>query len=250
MVFWTESGSSPYSAVVGHFNHDDQLDLAIANSGVYYVGILLGNGDGTFREQMTFYNDPSVYMVTADFNSDGQLDLAAACLYNGTINVLFGNGDGTFSIPLILSTGLYSNPSALAVGDFNGDSQWDLAVANSETYNIGILLGNGNGTFGEQTTYSTGGYSNPNSVVVGDFNNDHQVDLAVANWYTHNVGILLGIGNGSFLQQMTFSPGTQSTPESVDVGDFNSDGKLDLVIVDLSHSNVYILLNTCDCCVP
>ena len=89
----------------------------------------------------------------------------------------------------------------------------------------------------------------PNSVVIDDFNNDGQLDLAVANKYAHNVGILLGIGNGTFLPQTTFSTGAGSIPFSVASSDFNSDGKLDLVVLDTWLLNVDILLNTCDCCI-
>ncbi|CAF0836253.1 unnamed protein product [Adineta steineri] len=86
------------------------------------------------------------------------------------------------------------------------------------------------------------------SVIVDDFNNDGQLDLAVSNNYAHNVGVLLGIGNGTFLAQMTYSTGFGSIPLSINSGDFNSDGKLDLVITDNLKNNVGILLNTCDCC--
>ncbi|CAF0836290.1 unnamed protein product [Adineta steineri] len=100
----------------------------------------------------------------------------------------------------------------------------------------------------QQRINSLNSVSHPMSVIVDDFNNDGQLDLAVSNNYAHNVGVLLGIENRTFLAQMTYSTGFGSIPLSINSGDFNSDGKLDLVITDNLQNNVGILLNTCDCC--
>ncbi len=70
---------------------------------------------------------------------------------------------------------------SVAVGDFNGDGKFDLAVANYNDGTVSILLGNGNGTFAAKTDYSAGTPSQ--SVAVGDFNGDGKADLAVANGY-------------------------------------------------------------------
>ncbi|CAF4182995.1 unnamed protein product, partial [Rotaria magnacalcarata] len=82
-------------------------------------------------------------------------------------------------------------------------------------------------------TFSTG--SVPNSVAVGDFNNDTQLDIVVANSHDKNVSVLLGYCNGSFQNQMTFSTG--SYPQSVAVGDFNNDTRLDIVVVNYAGND-------------
>ena len=91
-----------------------------------------------------------------------------------------------------------NSPICVAVGDFNGDGKTDLAVANSMTGDntVSILLGNGDGTFQSERTYTTG--SRPFSVAVGDFNGDGKADLAVANYGSNTVSILLGNGDGTF----------------------------------------------------
>ena len=89
-------------------------------------------------------------------------------------------------------------PRSVAVGDFNNDTWLDMVVANNIVNNIAIYLGYGNGTFSSLIMYSTGSGSTPYMVAVGDFNNDHQLDIAVANFGTNNIGIFLGFGNGSF----------------------------------------------------
>ena len=112
----------------------------------------------------------------------------------------------------------------------NNDNRLDIIVANYQGYNIGIFLGNDNGTFSSVTTYSTGYGSLPTSVAVGDFNNDDRLDIVVANLRTNNVGIFLGYGNGTFSFMIPYETGSQSAPISVAVGDFNKDGRLDLAV--------------------
>src|SRR5437870_1518415 len=72
-----------------------------------------------------------------------------------------------------------TNPSSVAVGDFNGDGKLDLAVANNGSANVSILGGNGDGTFGAAMDFPVG--VGPASVAVADFNGDGKLDLAVAN---------------------------------------------------------------------
>jgi hypothetical protein len=143
--------------------------------------------------------------------------------------------------------GTGTNPSSVAVGDFNGDGKLDLAIAYSSD-TVAILLGTGTGSFGAKTDFGTGGTAG-GSVAVGDFNGDGNLDLAVANFgdfdsYTdpETVSILLGTGTGSFGAKTDF--GTGSFPTSVAVGDFNSDGKLDLAVTNNGSNAVSILLGT------
>ena len=83
------------------------------------------------------------------------------------------------------------NPNSVAVGDFNGDTRLDLAVANFGSNNVSILLGTGTGSFSTPAT-NFGVGTGPSSVAVGDFNGDTRLDLAVANFGSNNVSILLG----------------------------------------------------------
>ena len=227
------AGSNPTSAAVGDFNGDGKLDLAVTNAG---VSILLGNGDGAFRAPVTYAtgNSPSSVAV-GDFNRDGKVDLAVANsgASNGvaSVSVLLGRGDGTFN-PAVNYSGGFGSLS-LAVGDFNRDGKLDLVEANFSTGNVTILLGNGNGTFQAPRSYGTNGA--PTSVAVGDFNRDGKLDLVVANLVnnsggTGSMGVLLGNGDGTF--QPVVNYGLGSNPDSVAIGDFNGDGKLDLAVAN------------------
>jgi hypothetical protein len=144
-----------------------------------------------------------------------------------------------------------SRPLAVAVGDFNGDGKPDLAIANSSTNTVSVLLnttpvGATTASFAPQQTFATG--TGPvNDVVVGDFNGDGKPDLAVANVNSNTVSVLLnttaiGATTPSFAPQQTFATGTN--PLSVAVGAFNGDGKPDLAIANLNDNTVSVLLNT------
>jgi hypothetical protein len=146
---------------------------------------------------------------------------------------------------MIFSFGAGSAPISIAVGDFNNDTRLDIAVANFGSNTVGVSLGNGNGTFLVQPTFSTGAASAPCTVAVGDFNNDTRLDIAVANIGIHNVAIFLGNGNGTFAGQMILSTGTGSHPISVAVGDFDQDTLLDIAVASYGNSSIGIFLNTC-----
>ena len=112
------------------------------------------------------------------------------------MSVLLGNGDGTFKSAVTYAVG--NGPISVAVADFNGDKKLDLVVVNETDNNVSILLGNGDGTFASQVAYPTGVGGNPKDVVVGDFNQTVTADLAVADFTTQQVSVLLGNGDGTF----------------------------------------------------
>jgi hypothetical protein len=248
------AGNMPKSVAVGDFNGDGNLDLAVVDQGDYLgrgqgASVLLGSGDGTFQAPRTFPAGPFPASVAVeDFNGDGNLDLAVtnAITPTGTVSVLLGNGDGSFQDPRTFAAGSY--PQSVAVGDFNGDSVPDLAVANASGNNVSVFLGNGDGSFQAARNFAAG--SDPQSLAVGDFNGDGIPDLAVANagifpYYTDgSVSMLLGNGNGSFRAARILTSGDR--PESVAVGDFNDDGHLDLAVANYFSSNVSVLLGNGD----
>ena len=212
---------------------------------------MLGNGDGTFQNQLTF---PPAYfgsaLLAADFNGDDKMDLAmvaANCTGTpcplGIASVYLGNGDGSFQAAINSTVGVV--PTSLVAADFNGDGKLDLAVANSDYNsgtNVSVLLGNGDGTLQAQVSYTTG--LGPQAVQAADFNGDGRIDLATAS--TYGIDILLGNGDGTFQEYVEYSyppfsqdtgkPRAGSTTVSASTGaiavdDFNEDGKLDLLVL-------------------
>lgn len=186
-----------YSVVVGDFDTDGNDDLAVANFLDQGVGVLLGKGNGQFDLAVTYASGGSntTSIASGDFNKDGHRDLAVANWGNGTTGVLLGKGDGSFALAATYtsSTGF---TYAVASGDFNNDGQDDLATADYDSNDsgfMGVLLGNGNGSFQPEVVYPSSG-RRPYSITTGDFNSDGKLDVSVSNTnngYEGTVGVLL-----------------------------------------------------------
>ena len=226
------AGMNPVTVAVGDFNGDGRPDLAVTNSANTSSGavpgnvsVLLGNGDGTFQPARTLnVGITPAFVAVRDFNGDGRQDLAVANFRSSTVSVLLGNGDGTFLAARNFAAG--AGPLSFAVGNFNGDGVSDLAVANFD-FNIqgpntvSVLLGNPDGTF--QAPLSFGAGTNPDSVAVGDFNGDGLQDLAVANFNSNTVSVLINntvaaLNTLTVNKAGTGSGSVTSSPPGIDCG--------------------------------
>ncbi|CAF1313567.1 unnamed protein product [Rotaria sordida] len=236
------SSSHPRSIAFGDFNHDHQMDFVVANSGTNSIGIFLAQANKTFTDQQIYptgFDSRPYSLVVNDFNNDNYLDIAVANYGTNNIGIFLGNKNGKFSNQSVFSLNS-SRPVFITTGDFNNDNQIDIVVASNNTNTINILLGNNNGSFQDQTTYSTGYDSFPFALVVGDFNKDNQLDIAVANYGTDNIGIFLGYGNGSFTNQKTYTTTLNSKPSSIAVGDLNNDNYLDIIVTHSATGKIGI----------
>ncbi|CAF3577720.1 unnamed protein product [Adineta steineri] len=247
MIFFSvDYNFNPYSIAAGDFNGDNRLDIAVVNYDYNYVDIVLTYRNYTFLSQNTYSKGTQSYpgsVAVADFNNDKLLDIAVANYGTNNIDIFLGYSNGTsLSTQITYSTGDNSHPNAVTIGDFNNDKQVDIVVANSGTNNIGIFLSYGNGSFSSQTTYSTGTDSLPLDLAVGDFNNDGQLDVVVANYWGFTIGIFLGYGNGTFSTQQIYPTGNLSRPRSVAIGDFNNDSRLDIAVANYGGYNVGVFL--------
>jgi hypothetical protein len=233
--------------MVSDINNDTLLDILVAdyNQINSSIGIFYGFGDGNFtlpKIYSTGLNSKPSVIATGDFNNDSKVDLAVSYYNQDSIGVFIQINSEPFASSTPYSTGDQSNPTAVTIGDFNNDDHLDIAVANSATNNIGILLGYGNGNFANQLTYSTGTNSLPSSIAVGHFNDDLYLDITVANAASNTIGILLGYGNGSFANMTIYSTGFSSNPVSIAVDDLNKDNYLDLIVANSGANDVSVCL--------
>lgn len=274
------------AVAVADVNGDGKPDIIFAtdcgSTGSYSgcVGVLLGNGDGTFptaANQVATYDSGGygpLALAISDVNGDNKPDVivtncgsgALGECGEGTVGVLLGNGDGTFATVVPYdANGVYTD--GVAIADVNGDGKPDIVVANSSTSDtvnngdVAVLLGNGDGTFQAAVAYPSGGYGAA-SIAVTDINGDEKPDLVVANCSSTTglcspgnsgsvgVGVLLGNGDGTFQPVSTYAAGGL-TPFGVAVADLNNDNKPDIVVASCYSGNcaasvgsLDVLLNT------
>ncbi|MGA9643472.1 MAG: FG-GAP-like repeat-containing protein [Terriglobales bacterium] len=240
-----------YGIAVGDFNKDGNLDIVATDETENTVSVLLGNGTGAFPTFATYATGSFPYGVTVgDFNGDGWPDLAVADQRGGTVSILLNkaDGSGTFLPKVDYPAAGGGGPLFLAAGSFRGNGIIDLAVATNSAFGgIEVLLGNGDGTFQKAVPYDT--LNNANGVVVGDFNNDGNLDLAVSTASAGSsfafVTIFPGNGDGTFGSGVTLTSG--ALPSGIVAADFNGDGGLDLATANGTTAgdlgSVTVLLN-------
>jgi len=211
------AGMCRYCFAVADFNHDGKADIVYAfTEFTPTASVAFGNGDGTFRAGPVLPVNQSLGRpYVADFNGDGNPDIAIS---NSPFLYLFlGDGSGGFSAPISYS----SCPSPVVIADFDGDGKSDLVCGQS------VLLGSGDGAF--RTSQSLPG----ESILAGDLNEDSKPDLLLR--VGADIKVALGKGNGTF-DAAVLVRGTSFLQE-VQIGDFNSDGHVDIVgaLIDTSE---------------
>jgi FG-GAP-like repeat/FG-GAP repeat len=259
--------SPPAPAVAaGDFNHDGNLDLAVVDS--LLVAVYLGNGSGTFASPMLggiptggIASGPQQVVVAADFNNDALPDLAAVAPADSVVSILLGNGDGTLGSRYDITLPMSGTTPGAVIADLNNDGKLDLATAEfNQAFPSGIisgfvtsLLGNGDGTF-QTPASSSSSDMGIGQLVSGNFIGNDDIGLASADVNADGgVALFLGNGAGSFglpIESFTTSSANPLNIGPTAAGDFNGDGKTDLIVISEDSSSInsplYILLSQGD----
>jgi hypothetical protein len=223
--------------VVGDFNEDGNLDLAVSANGDGFIVVALNQGAGKFGEAVTYQTSSGTSsVVAADVNGDGHLDLVTN--YGA---VLLGKGDGTFTNG---EGAVFGGGSPLVSGDFNGDGKLDLVSPGNP---ILVLLGNGDGTF--QPAISAGyGFIASQGVATGAFRPDGRFDLVGSGGLFWQVPADLYPPSLNFGQQ---NVGTQSQPQTATL--VNADAlplPVTQIAINGANSTEFSQTNNCPASIP
>lgn len=264
------ANSGPVSVAIGDVNGDGRPDLAVVNNSTNNVSVLLNTGAAPYFSNAMAANNFAVgiapgSIAMGDINGDGKPDLAVT---NGgsttpgtTVSILLNTTSTGTSAPSYASAVNFTvgaAPRSVALSDLNGDGKLDLAVANSGTASttlgttVSVLLnitspGASTPRYATAVTSTVG--TSPRSVAVSDVNGDGKPDLAVANFASNDVSVLLNATPASsaapsFASPERFGTGTGGTPQSIAMGDLNGDGRPDLVVANTNNDQLAVLFDT------
>jgi VCBS repeat-containing protein len=218
--------------------------------------VLLGNGDGTFKTPTSYPVEFPDSVAIGDLTHSGHPDIVVGSSYLNQISVLLGNGDGTFQAPSVVqATVVYGIPEAhvtsLAVADLNGDGLGDIVYGNWYYGVVGVLIGNGDGTFKPEVDYPVDPNLMPQAVAVASLRDNGIEDIVTANddstpgpfgrstdYLAGSVSVLLGNGDGTFQNEVSYALPGASHPDAVTIADLNGDGIPDIIVADYGLASV------------
>lgn len=234
-----ETGPVPLSLIVGDFDADGHKDVAVTLT-FSKMEIHFGTGDGGFKRGATYKTGSrSISGVSGDFNGDGREDIALAVQSSNasSIRLFAGQSGGTFRQVARIAVGLRC--LTLLKEDMTGDGIPDLVATSAKGDNLYMIPVHGDGTFGEPLPFS--GAGGPVSIAVGDFDDDHQTDVVVANSRSSSFSLITRLSNGGFrfpVRDYT----TGGTPMALVTADFNNDGLSDVAVASNTEGTVDIFL--------
>ena len=250
------TGVATIQPVIADLNGDGHPDIVATNLGVYQttaptvvlgsVSVLLGDGDGTFQNQVQYPTGYGTWSAAAvDFNGDGKLDVTVTNQTESTVGILLGNGDGTLQPQLAIGSG--ATPLNILPINLTGAKLPGLITSDGDT--VAVYQNNGSGSVASYVMNGGAGNGAAGAIdgfpggVTADFNGDGKLDVAVADYGgdSYNEGVdnlplaggatvMSGNGDGTFTSPAFYPIYASDSATSIAFGDLRGDGKLDLIV--------------------
>lgn len=235
----------------GDVDGDGDVDLVSIDNNSHEFWVHYNRGDGSFepvgRDRRIRVGSAPQHVDLADLDNDGDLDGIASNMGGGSISIVPNEGGVFSSATTEIKTG--ARTRSTAIGDLDGDGFNDIVTANSSARSVTILLNKGDGTFAS-SNQSVRLLGNPNGVEIADFDGDGQLDIVAAVGDRRNCAVLLNQGIGIFgtlrFAGPDYYPVEESGVYSVDTGDFDGDGIVDLVTANETAGSVSLLFGNGD----
>ncbi|HED37435.1 MAG TPA: VCBS repeat-containing protein, partial [Ignavibacteria bacterium] len=251
--------TGPRSVSIGDLNGDGKLDLAVSSASILSMFLnttTIGDSKPSFSAVPPIVIGGSLeQVVIGDLNGDGKPDLIVVDAFHNKVVVFLNlttTGASTLSLSGRFEFTTGTNPFSASIGDINSDGKSDLTVVNGLSNSVSVLLnttttGASTLSFSNRTDFVTGVF--PVFVSIGDFNGDNKPDLTIANsgFNANSISVLTNTTNAgdstpTFASKTDFTVGF--SPRSLSIGDFNSDGKLDLAVPNFGSKSISVMINT------
>ena len=228
------TGNNPAAIITGEFNGDTDADIAVTNKADGTISLFTGTnaGSATFSSAGTVAagTNPGA-MVAGLYDAGTDTDLVVVNEVGDTISVLFGTGAAaaTFNPAIQHSMGAGANPRGIAVGDFNGDADEDLAIGNITTDDVKIMIGASGVNFNPGVTLDT---DNPDPIypAAADVDGDGLAELAVGHLSSNVISVFEVTAGGAFANPIQFSG--QSSVGGVNLTDIDGDADPEMIVTE------------------
>lgn len=208
--------------IAADFNNDGNADLIAGNNTINGFSLFQGAGNGSFAAAIDFpLGFFPIRFAVGDFNGDGRQDLAInRQSSNQTLIYMRNAANSGFETAVTISHA--GSPNSFAVGDFNNDGNDDFAVGLLNINSFAVVLRNAaNNGFDAPVSYLTA-TGNP-QLTAADFDADGNLDIAYG---ANDLSVYYGSATGTFGTPTSYGFLTAGYVES---GDFNGDGRQDIV---------------------